>query len=214
MNWPPVIWGEGLRRGPAEGRRIALTFDDGPAEMTPQFLELLARFDISATFFLCGCNVERTPATASQIAGAGHELGNHTQRHRNLLRLGRQGVLDEVARAQSAIEDATGISPRCFRPPYGIGSPWLPDALRRYELRNVLWTVIGNDWKYPADRIARRVLKRATAGSIVCLHDGHEVRPDADRGETLQALETILPRLRDDGFEFVRIADMDQPTTE
>ena len=211
MAWPPIIWGEGLRRGPSEGRRIALTFDDGPAEMTPQFLETLARFDVPATFFVCGCNVERLPRTAKEIAKAGHELGNHTYRHRSLLRLGRRGVMNEVARAQSAIEDATGVSPRHFRPPYGIPSPWLPAALRQRGLRNVLWTVIGGDWKYPAKRIARKVLKRAKPGSIVCLHDGCDVSPAADREETLRALETILPRLRAEGFEFVRIADMDQP---
>jgi len=212
MGWPPIIWGEGLRRGPTEGRRIALTFDDGPAEMTPKFLDLLARFEVPATFFVCGCNVERLPAIAQEVAAAGHELGNHTHRHRSLLRLGREDVLGEVARAQAAIEHATGASPRHFRPPYGIPSPSLPTALGQHGLRNVLWTVIGRDWKYPAQRIARRVLKAAKPGSIVCLHDGDEVSPDADRGETLRALEMILPRLRAEGFEFVKIADMGQLT--
>lgn len=182
--------------------------------MTPEFLELLARLDVPATFFLCGRNVERLPELAGDIVRAGHAVGNHTQSHRALMWAPKSLVYKEVARAQKAIEKATGVTPRQFRPPYGIPSPWLPGALQEHALQNVLWTVIGNDWKAKAREISDRVLRAAKPGNIVCLHDGRETHAHADRRETLRALETIVPSLKADGYEFVRVADIGQSESQ
>ena len=106
---------------------------------------------------------------------------------------------------QDAIVAATGRRPALFRPPYGLRSPALRPAFSELGLSGVHWTVIGNDWKWSAPRIAERVLRRCGPGGIVCLHDGDTVRDRASRGETLKALESIVPGLADRGYRFVTL---------
>jgi peptidoglycan/xylan/chitin deacetylase (PgdA/CDA1 family) len=202
------VWAPGFHRGPREGAALALTFDDGPSNETPRFLDLLARNDVRATFFVCGANVERRPEVARRIVEAGHEIANHTYNHLCLLRLPETQVWGEVERAQFAIEDATGVSPALFRPPFGIRAPGLRPILERLGMLSVHWTVIGNDWKWPANRIAARVLEGASPGGVVCLHDGHGARPVADRRETLTALEQTLPLLLHQGYRPVTAGAM------
>ncbi len=194
--------GGSIRRLAERGRRIALTFDDGPSNETPRFLELLARFDIPAAFFVCGKNVARRPATARAIVEAGHAIGNHTYSHPRLIACGPRRVREEIARTQRLIEDATGVSPRLFRAPYGLRSPFLAPVLADLGLLGVHWTVIGNDWKWNAPKIAARVLAAACPGAIVCLHDGRDTRPAADRSQTLQAVRAIVPALQAAGYGF------------
>jgi len=202
------VWGPGFHRGPRGRRWIALTFDDGPSESTPRILETLARYGVRATFFVCGENVRRLPAEARAIAAAGHELGNHTASHPRLLRLSPQGVRRELREAQQGIEDAAGVTPRLFRPPYGLRSPFLPAATRELSLTTVMWTVSGADWNRPAEAIARKTLAGADAGAIVCLHDGDRIRPGDRRRETARALERIIPALRKRGYVFVTCGEM------
>ncbi len=202
--WPSSQrWGGGLCRLPGDRREIALTFDDGPGQDTPRFLETLAAVDVKATFFLCGQNVARLPGIARSIAAAGHVIGNHTYSHPPLTFCSPARVRRELAAAQAAIEDATGVTARLFRPPYGVRSPALRLLLPEFGLRPVRWTVIGNDWKWEADAIASRVLRNAGPGAIVCLHDAHPSDPEAGRMQTLRAVRAIIPRLRDRGFRFV-----------
>ena len=202
------VWAPGFHRGPREGSGLALTFDDGPSNETPRFLDLLAEHDVRATFFVCGANVERRPNLARQIVESGHEIANHTQNHPCLLGLSAGRIWEEVVRAQDAIEDATGVSPALFRPPFGIRAPGLRPVLEDLGLLSVHWTVIGNDWKWPANRIAARVLEGASPGGVLCLHDGHGARPVADRQETLDALGQTLPILLHRGYEIVTAGDM------
>lgn len=186
---------------------IALTFDDGPSNETPRFLEALDALDVQATFFVCGANVERRPSIARAISEAGHALGNHSFTHPCLTLCSRQRVRKEISATQDAIGTATGRTVKLFRPPYGLRSPFLTTVLPAAGLAAVHWTVIGNDWKWDAERVARRVLGRVARRGIVCLHDGHETHASADREETLAALKEIVPRLRDRGFRFARVPD-------
>ncbi len=188
---------------------MALTFDDGPSNETDRVLDLLAEHGARATFFVCGANVERRAVTARRAVALGHEIGNHTYSHPLLLRLGPERVLEEVSRTQRTIEDRVGVSPRLFRPPYGVRSPWLPRALEREGLLAVHWTVIGMDWRWSAGRIADRVLRYgAEPGAMVCLHDGDTTREVADRGETVRALAEILPGLEGRGLEMVGASEL------
>jgi peptidoglycan/xylan/chitin deacetylase (PgdA/CDA1 family) len=202
------LWAPGFHRGPRDRAVLALTFDDGPSNETPRFLDWLAEMGVRATFFVCGANVERRPEIARRIVTDGHEIANHTQNHPCLLGLPAARVYEEVARAQAAIEDATGVSPVSFRPPFGIRAPALRPALEDLSLLSVHWTVIGNDWKWPADRIAARVLSGAGPGGVLCLHDGHGARPTADRQATLDALARVLPFLQHAGYDFVTAREM------
>lgn len=201
-------WGRGFYRGPSDRRLLALTFDDGPSAETPAFLDLLAGYGVRATFFVCGANLQRRPGIARETLAAGHEVGNHTDTHPLLLSLPPWRVRAEVERAQRLIEDRLGWSPALFRAPFGVHAPGLRGALEQESLTAVRWTVIGHDWRLPADRVAQRVLRGAGPGGIVCLHDGDQVRAQVDRSQTLRALEAILPPLLDAGYELVTASEM------
>ena len=202
------VWGRGFYRGPRGRREIALTFDDGPSKWTPAVLDVLRRHDLQATFFVCGKNVERFPAVVREITGAGHEIGNHTYSHPWLLLRSASQIRLELERTQAAIEEAAGVRPRLFRPPYGVRAPSLRRVQDGLGLTTVMWTVIGNDWKLGRVAITERVLRGADEGGIICLHDGHEVYQPADRRETVAALPGIVEGLRGRGFRFVTAGHM------
>lgn len=214
--WPTAQrWGRGSWRLPGDAPELALTFDDGPSNETPRFLDLLDRLGAPATFFLCGANVRRRPGVAKSIVEAGHAVGNHSYSHPLLPLHSRSRVRQELERTQQAIATAAGRTPSLFRPPYGCRSPALRSLLPQLGLTSVHWTVMGRDWKWGAERIARHVVGAAGPGAILCLHDGDRTRPRADRAATLQALRTIVPSLADSGFRFVplpaRIGSGDAP---
>ncbi len=202
------VWGRGFHRGLRGRRQIALTFDDGPSECTPAVLDALQRYDLRATFFVCGKNVEQFPELVREIADAGHEIGNHTYSHPGLLLRSAWQIRLELERTQDAIEAAAGVRPRLFRPPYGVRSPSLRGIQAELGLTTVLWTVIGNDWKLGRAAIAERVLRRPGEGGIICLHDGDQVYHPADRRETVAALPEIIEGLRGRGFSFVTAGRM------
>ena len=195
-------------RGSRQRRSIALTFDDGPSEGTNQLLEILNRHNAPATFFVCGMNVMRLPEVVRSAVAAGHEIGNHSHSHPALYLRSQSFISSELRAAQSAIVQATGAAPTLFRAPFGARWFGLRKAQRELNLRGVMWTVLGLDWKLTADRIARRVLDRVNNGAIICLHDGRGVRPDPDIRETLAALERIVPVLQSRGFTFQTVTQL------
>jgi len=119
--WPPLRRPLGIEDHTASGTGYAITFDDGPHPRgTPAVLEILAAAGVQATFFLVGEQVERDPTLAGEIVAAGHGVGLHCHRHRNLLRVGPRGVREDIARAEERIAGATGRAVALYRPPYGI----------------------------------------------------------------------------------------------
>jgi peptidoglycan-N-acetylglucosamine deacetylase len=203
-------------------RKLAITFDDGPnPAMTPKFLELLARYNARATFFLIGRYVRECPELVRELVARGHEVGNHTQTHPNLFRTGPGRTRDELRQCQGAIANAVETAPRFFRPPWGFRSPWLAGAAKELNLRTVMWSLLPGDWRAPTDQwlidraapIADRSQNRpgpatpCATGDVLCVHDGSHNRQNADRSHTLAALEYWLPRWRDLGLEFVTIEE-------
>ena len=204
------LFGPSVYRGPGRRRSIALTFDDGPSEGTMQILEYLDRQQVWATFFQCGMNVRRSPHVARQVAAAGHQLGNHTYSHPHLPFKSPEFIDHEVTEAQKVITDETGLSPMLLRAPYGFRWVGLRDVQRRLALLGVMWTVIGNDWRWSSERIAQHVLTHVHPGGIICLHDGRGVQVKPDIGATLRALRMIVPVLKDQGFKFEVVSDLMQ----
>jgi peptidoglycan/xylan/chitin deacetylase (PgdA/CDA1 family) len=206
------VFAPSVYHGARTRRALALTFDDGPSESTPALLELLAQHKVRATFFMCGRNVRRCPAIARQVAAAGHEIGNHTDSHPRLDFHVPEFIYRELALAQETIHINTGATPRLFRPPYGVRWFGLRSAQERLHLMGVMWTVIGNDWRLPAARIARLVLGRASNGAIICLHDGRATTRTPDIRQTIEAVEFAIPALKERGFQFETVSQILCPT--
>ena len=203
---PSVYHGE--RRRPA----LALTFDDGPSESTPELLKILARHGVPATFFMCGENVQRLPAIAGEVASAGHEIGNHTHSHPRLDFRAPGFIYREMAQAQETIQRHTNRTPRLFRAPYGVRWFGVRSAQHRLDLLGVMWSVIAHDWRWPAARIERLLVDRPRNGDIICLHDGRRTEHAPDIGATLQAVQSAIPRLQERGFRFETVSQILCPT--
>jgi peptidoglycan/xylan/chitin deacetylase (PgdA/CDA1 family) len=202
--WPALRRSLGVEDRTASKRGWALTFDDGPhAQGTPAVLDILARAHVTATFFLVGEQVLRNPSIPAEILAAGHTIGLHCHRHRNLLRLATWQVRDDLARAQAAIEDATGVSPMLYRPPYGVLNATALRLARRAGRRTLLWTHWGRDWerRATAESIASRVTDGVQEGSVLLLHDADDYSaPDSWR-RTASALPRALEALGQSGIE-------------
>jgi peptidoglycan-N-acetylglucosamine deacetylase len=207
------VFGPSLWRGDPNRPSIALSFDDGPCESTPQLLEILAAHRVPATFFQCGANVERLPSAAREVAAAGHEIGNHSHTHPMFCFRSPGFIEQELRRAQEAIHIHTGATPVWFRAPFGARWFGMRQAQRRLALTGVMWSVIGYDWKRPAGAVVDRLAGRVSNGAILCLHDGRELRARPDIGVTLEAVRRLLPMLLDRGYVFETVSHLICPTT-
>jgi peptidoglycan-N-acetylglucosamine deacetylase len=193
--WPALRGPLGVEDRTASGCGYALTFDDGPhPQGTPAMLEILARESVQATFFLVGEQVRRNPSLAREILVAGHAIGLHCDRHRNLLRLAPWQVREDIARAQATIEAAAGVSPQLYRPPYGVLNAAALRLAQAHGWRTLLWSHWGRDWEATATpaSIAARVTDGARDGAVLLLHDADEYSaPDSWR-RTAAALPRVL----------------------
>lgn len=190
------------------GRKVvALTFDDGPyPPYTAQLLDVLKEADVRATFFLVGRNAKEHPELVRRIAAEGHQIGNHTYNHVDLLKLERQQIADEVDRTQQVIAAITGQAPGIVRPPHGFRDSVVLDVMAERNLRVVEWSVSCRDWVNPGvEVIVDRVMRKTKSGSIVLLHDGAGIASDASRSQTVEATRRIIRELKARGYQFVTV---------
>jgi peptidoglycan/xylan/chitin deacetylase (PgdA/CDA1 family) len=201
----PALCGPlGIEDHTASGEGYALTFDDGPhREGTPAVLEILAASDTLVTFFLVGEQVRRDSTLAREIVAAGHTVGLHCDRHRNLLRLTPGQMRADVDRAQATIEDATGAAVGLYRPPYGAISPPALRMARGRGWRTLLWSQWGRDWEKRAtpESIARRVTDGVGPGSVLLLHDADDYSAPGSWRRTVAALPRVLDVLAERGLQ-------------
>lgn len=172
----------------------ALTFDDGPDPVsTPAFLAVLDRLGWHATFFMLGSMVAANPSLAAEVASAGHEIALHGNVHRSHLLRTLPGVVDDLRRGRDVLEDATGRTPRWHRPPYGALSGPTLVAARQLDLRVVLWSTWGRDWRREAtgESVAADVQLGWAPGATVLLHDSDATSAPGAWRAALDA----LPRL-------------------
>jgi peptidoglycan-N-acetylglucosamine deacetylase len=184
--------------GPRVRNVVALTFDDGPSEYTPGFLQVLREKHVPATFFEIGEEMSRYPATMRQVLREGDEIGNHTMRHTEFPGYG------EIAPATALAASITHFRPCLFRPPGGAVDSGVIDAAAEDGLRTITWDVDPADWSTPgAGAIYSRVVDAAQPGSIILMHDG-----GGPRGETLAALPRIIDTLRARGYGFATVTGL------
>jgi len=187
------------------GKKIALTFDDGPHPVkTPKILALLEKHGVKATFFIVGSNADYYPEIVAREAEAGHELANHSYTHAKLSVLTEAEIRNEIARADEAIKKAAGLSPKLFRPPEGAYSKDIVKIASGMGKETIIWTVDTMDWaKSPCEKIVENVKANVTFGSIILFHDCTR-----DGTFTLEALEILLPYLKSQGYEFVTVSEL------
>jgi peptidoglycan-N-acetylglucosamine deacetylase len=205
------LFGRAIGRGPRRERVVYLTFDDGPnPAATASILDTLAATAVPAAFFQVGEHVRRFPELARAVAGAGHEIGNHTLRHRKLHLYGPRRIRGELEGAHQIIAAITGRPPRCFRAPHGYRNPFVGRATRRLGYSVFGWTfgVWDSDERVSAEEIRARVRRKLRPGAIVLLHDGDGYDPRGDRRRTAAALPGIIADARDAGYAFRPLTDL------
>lgn len=187
------------------GKRIALTFDDGPHPYkTPEILDLLALYDIRATFFVVGQNAGYFPDIVLREAAEGHEIGNHTFHHKCLSKCKGFEECDEIAETSELIRQITGKSPSLLRPPEGVYSSKTVDAAKSNGCDVVLWSVDTRDWALTkTSEIVDNVKSHVKDGSIILFHDFTR-----DGAHTADALKILIPYLKDSGYEFVTVSQL------
>ena len=199
-----------LVRGPQDGKRISLTFDDGPTgQFTEQVLDILREHHVPATFFVCGKNVEAHPNLLRRIVAEGHEVGNHTYSHPYFFFKSRRRMAEEIDRTQAIIEKVVGFRPNIFRPPYGARWFGLVPTLLQRSMHLIQWSATGYDWKKDAAGITQTALRELKPGAIILLHDGRETRPasEIDRSPTTAALPSLIAGARQAGYTFAPLKE-------
>lgn len=185
--------------------RIALTFDDGPhPRYTPLILDILEEFEIKATFFAVGSNVEAYPELVKRIATEGHELGNHTYQHNHVAKMSMEDLTNDINLCNDAIERITGNRPRYFRPPEGVCTNNVQEICSATNTTIVMWSVDTRDWAHtPISEIFQNVRRNTQNGSIILMHDFI-----GKNSPTPQALRQIIPMLLELGYEFVTVSQL------
>lgn len=202
-TWPALRGPLGVEDRTTSGEGYALTFDDGPhREGTPAVLEILAATDTRATFFLVGEQVQRNPGLAQEIVAAGHTVGLHCYRHRNLLRLAPWQVREDIDRAQGLVEDATGVPIGLYRPPYGVLNASALRLAKARGWRTLLWSQWGRDWEKRAtpESIVRRVTDDVRPGAVLLLHDADDYSSRDSWRRTVAALPAVLQKMIERGL--------------
>lgn len=179
-------------------KMIALTFDDGPSKYTDKIIDLLNKYDASGTFFVLGNKVEMYKETLIKMVEQGSEIGNHSYNHKWLIKLNKNDFINQVNQTQSILKNTIGYTPTLLRPTYGSVND---EIKNNTTLDIVLWNIDTLDWKLKNYKdIANRVIGKVKDGDIVLMHDIHE--------RTLKALEIILPKLKEEGYQFVTVSEL------
>ena len=194
----------GFRR---QSKQIALTYDDGPNDPhTLRLLEVLAKHDVHATFFMIGRYVQQRPDIVREVARAGHVIGNHTFTHPLLAFESAVQTRIQLLECRSALQDAIGEHSNLFRPPFGGRRPATLRVARELGMEPVMWNVTGYDWTVPpASEIEKTVNRQMRGGDVILLHDGGHKAMGADRAQTVIATDNLIRQYRDQGYEFVTV---------
>ncbi|MCI9095517.1 MAG: polysaccharide deacetylase family protein [Lachnospiraceae bacterium] len=185
-------------------KKIALSFDAAWGnEDTGKILEILQKQDVHVTFFMTGGWVESYPDDVKAILAAGHDLGNHSENHKNMSQLSDQEKKDELMKVHTKVQELTGYEMFLFRPPYGDYDNAVVNVAKDCGYYTIQWDVDSLDWKdYGVDSIIKTVTqhKHLGNGSIVLCHNGAKY--------TAEALDTLIATLKNEGYTFVPISEL------
>lgn len=184
--------------------QIALTFDAAWGnEDTKQIMEILRKHNVKVTFFMTGGWVDSYPEDVKMILAEGHDLGNHSENHKNMSQISDSEIKEEVMKVHEKVKELTGYDMFLFRPPYGDYDNHVIKGVRACGYYPIQWDVDSLDWKdYGVDSIVNTVCshKHLGNGSIILCHNGAKY--------TAQALDTLITTLKDKGYEFVPLSQL------
>lgn len=209
--WPTLsLYGRSFVGLPPCSRQLALTYDDGPNDPgTLRLMDVLAKHDVKATFFVLGRFVEQKPHIVRALAEAGHVVGNHSWDHPRLIFASDAELRSQVERTQAAVFDACGATPTLFRPPYGGRRPGTLQVVRDLGLEPVMWNVTCYDWKpTSADKVVAHAQRQIRGGDVILLHDGDQQAMGADRKHTVEATDRLIAHYKAEGYGFVTVPEM------
>ena len=184
--------------------KVALSFDAAWGnDDTQRILDILEKHNVKVTFFMTGEWVRKYPEDVKKIAAAGHDLGNHSENHKQMTKLTKEQCKEEIMKAHNRVKELTGIEMELFRPPYGDYNNMVVGVARECGYYTIQWDVDSLDWKdYGVDSIVKKCTenKNLRKGSIILLHNGAKYTPDA--------LERIILGLKEKGYELVPISQL------
>ncbi len=185
-------------------KKVALSFDAAWGnDDTRKILDILKKKKVHVTFFMTGGWIEKYPEDVKAIQKAGHELGNHSENHKQMSKLSAEQCKEEIMKPHEKVKELTGVDMKVFRPPYGDYNDTLIDTVKECNYSAIQWDVDSLDWKdYGVDSILNTVLnhKHLGNGSIILCHNGAKY--------TAEALEQLIDGLQEKGFELVKMSDL------
>ncbi|HHY98240.1 MAG TPA: polysaccharide deacetylase family protein [Firmicutes bacterium] len=185
-----------------DDKKVSLSFDAmWGTDYTDKILAILRKHGIKTTFFLGGYWLEKYPDYVKKIASEGHEIGNHTYSHPHLNALSREQIREELMRAHDIIKSLTGKDSRLFRPPFGEYSNKVIEVAKECGYETIQWSVDSLDWQdLSAQAIVDRIMGKIHNGAIILMHNNGT--------HTAEAVETLIPMLKEQGYEIVPISEL------
>lgn len=196
---------DAFNRNPeVSGKKVAITFDDGPVENTVKILEILDKYNVKASFFSIGKNIEKNPEIFKSILQKGHFVGNHSYSHtRKMGFLSTAKIVEEIQRCDEVAMKIGGVKLNSFRPPFGVINPKTKKALEITGHRVIGWNVRSYDAVLNSKRyILNRILKKIKPGDVILLHDSNT--------QTVDILEQLLLFLQTNHYTTLRVDNLFQ----
>jgi peptidoglycan-N-acetylglucosamine deacetylase len=206
MTWPEIIFGFKTK-----DKSICLTFDDGPHPVfTPKILEVLAKHNVKATFFISGRKILTYQNIVEKTINEDHDVGNHGFSHRNFIFKNKEFILKEIARTDELLRTCGAKGEITFRPPYGRMSLKALLLLGKMKKKIIMWNIPTNDYKATnSEMILKKILKKIKPGGIIIVHDaGKLIESKVDRTFTIEAVEQIIVELQKKDYKFKTISEM------
>ena len=180
---------------------VALTFDDGPGDFTGQVLDILEQYNVVATFYVIGKQVERHSETVQRAFDMGCEIANHTWSHWSLDTVSDDGIRSQLRDTSNVIEAVTGVAPASMRPPFGNSNSNVRRISGELDLAVVFWSVDPSDYlPRSADRIYDYIIERVRDRDIILLHDVYD--------RSVEATRRLIPYLINNGFQLVTVSEL------
>ena len=196
-TYDPIIYSY-----PAAGKRVSLTFDDGPSpKMTEDYLNVLDELNIKASFFMLANSVMAYPDLTKEVEDRGHDVVSHSKEHANLANLSSDQLEADFSYSNDAFKEVLGHTPKMMRPPYGSYTDEVLSVAKKYGQQPIYWSIDTNDWrKYSTETMVNTILNNLSDGAVILMHEG--------KSNTLDALPAIAEAVRAAGYEFVPLSEL------